>query len=122
MDPHFDGVIFQTHPAELRRRLPYPFPPFRVLDVRPREEYVAGHVPGAEAVTAGEIASSPGFVAPGQRIEIIVVGRGPGDPAVRAASLELMRQGAHRVVELTGGMYEWRLAGYPTESLEQRVA
>jgi hypothetical protein len=41
---------------------------------------------------------------------------------VRAASLELMRQGAHRVVELTGGMYEWRLAGHPTESLEQRVA
>ena len=47
MDPHFDGVIFQTHAAELRRRLPHPWPPFVVVDVRPEEEYEKGRIPGA---------------------------------------------------------------------------
>ena len=47
MDPHFDGVIFQSHAEEVRRRIEHPHPPFRVLDVRPAAEYAAGHLPGA---------------------------------------------------------------------------
>ena len=109
MDPQFDGMIFKTHGAELRRRLRFPFPPFRVLDVRPREDYERGHIAGAVSVAPAAAAAD----LPAGRVEVFVVGRGPGDPAVREASLALLRHGAHRVVEFEGGMFEWELGGYP---------
>jgi rhodanese-related sulfurtransferase len=115
MDPHFDGVLFKTHAAELARRLRFPFPPFRVLDVRPREEYERGHIPGALHVTPAQLSAGPPEWAQG-RVELFVAGSGPGDPAVREASLALMRHGAHRIVELVGGMYEWERAGRPVSA------
>ncbi|HXO21380.1 MAG TPA: rhodanese-like domain-containing protein, partial [Thermoanaerobaculia bacterium] len=69
MDPQFDGMIFQTHAAELDRRRRYPFPPFLVLDVRSPEEFGHGHIPGAVAGT-GDLAS----VFPGGRLEVVVAG------------------------------------------------
>ena len=114
MDPHFDGVIFKTHAAELRRRLRFRFPPFCVLDVRPREDYEAGHIPGALAVTAPDLARSlPEGTT--ERTEFFVVATRPEDPAMREASIALRKRGAHRVVELTGGMTEWELMGGPLE-------
>src|SRR5262245_30632752 len=104
MDPHFDGVIFKTHAAEVRRRLGLSFPPFCLVDVRPREDYEQGHIPGAVPatdLTAGLLAGTTA------KTEFIVVGATPEDPAMRATSLVLRRHGAHRVVELTGGMTEW---------------
>jgi rhodanese-related sulfurtransferase len=113
MDPQFDGVIFQTHPAELNRRLRYPFPPFKVLDARSRDEFRRGHVPGAIPVAGVDLATV--FPRESGRIELFVVGKGPLDPRVRAVSLGLLDLGAHRIVELTGGMFEWERAGYETE-------
>src|SRR5262249_6580995 len=112
MDPQFDGVIFQTHAAELHRRLHYPFPPFQILDVRSRDEFRRGHLPGALRAGAEDLSA----VLPKEgRIELFVVGRGPGDPRVRELSRELLRLGAHRVVELTGGIHEWERAGHEME-------
>jgi rhodanese-related sulfurtransferase len=110
VDPQFDGMIFQTHAAELARRLRFPIPPFRVIDVRPPEAFERGHIPGAVAASSVSPASLLAE-ATGGRIEIFVVGRGPGDPEVREASLALLHAGARRVVELTGGMVEWALDG-----------
>jgi rhodanese-related sulfurtransferase len=113
MDPQFDGMIFQTHAAELHRRLHYPFPPFKILDARSREEFRRGHLPGAILVAGRELSSL--LPQDGGRIELFVVGRGPGDPRVREVSLALLALGAHRVVELTGGMEEWARSGHETE-------
>ena len=113
MDPHFDGVIFKTHAAEVHRRLSRPFPPFRIVDVRPREAFELGHIPGAMSATAAELAAGlPGAT---EHTEFIVVGAQPEDPAMRAASLALRRHGARRIVELTTGMTDWQSAGYPVE-------
>jgi rhodanese-related sulfurtransferase len=114
MDPHFEGVIFKTHAAEVRRRLSRPFPPYCLIDVRPREDYAQGHIPGALSMTAADLAAGlpPGVT--GQS-EIIVVGGAAEDPAMREASLALRSHGAHRVVELTTGMTDWKRAGYPVE-------
>src|SRR5262245_14100770 len=117
MDPHFDGVLFKTYADELHRRLRFPFPPFRVLDVRPRADYERGHVPGALAVAPERLAASLPEELSG-RVELFVVGSGPDDPAVRQASLALLHHGAHRIVEFTGGMFEWELAGCATEGGE----
>ena len=116
MDPQYDGMIFKTHAAELRRRLAHPFPPVRALDVRPRPEYERGHIAGATPVAPLEAAVG----LPAGPVEVFVIGRGQGDPAVREASMELLRRGAHRVVEFEGGMFEWELAGYPVESAVER--
>jgi rhodanese-related sulfurtransferase len=122
MDPHFDGVIFQTHPAELARRLARPFPAFRLFDVRPPRDHATGRIPGAVALSAAQVGEAlpPGAT---PTTELFVVGRGPGDPAVRELSLALRRLGAHRVVELAGGMHAWREAGFAVEGrAEERAA
>ncbi|MEA2605205.1 MAG: hypothetical protein QOF89_6197 [Acidobacteriota bacterium] len=120
MDPHFDGVIFKTHAAELIRRLRRPFPPFCVVDVRWRGDYNQGHIPGAFPVGP----DGPATLPPGtsERTELFVVGSGPEDPAVRRVSLALRQLGAHRVVELTNGMVEWKRAGGPMETGGQEKA
>lgn len=120
MDPHFDGVIFKTHAGELIRRIRRPFPPFCIVDARWRGEYEEGRIPGAfPAGPEGLTALPPGTT---EHTELFVVGSGPEDPAMRQVSLSLRRLGAHRVVELTGGMTEWRLAGGPIETSASRAA
>ena len=109
MDPHFDGVIFKTHAGELRRRISRPFPPFRVIDARWRGDYDRGHIPGAIPGRPEDLNALPAGT--DERTEFFVVGDGPEDPVMRQASLALRRLGARRVVELTGGMVEWRLGG-----------
>ncbi len=115
MDMHFEGVVFQTHAAELARRLGRARPPFAVLDVRSAARYAQGHVPGARSLTLEELqrALPIGTTA---STELIVLGEGPEDPRVRSAALALRRQGARRVAELGGGMLEWQRAGRPLET------
>ena len=120
MDPHFDGVIFKTHAGELIRRIRRPHPPFCVVDVRWRGEYDEEHIPGAFPAGPDGLAALP----PGtsERTEFFVVGNEPEDPAMRRVSVALRGLGAHRVVELTGGMVEWRGAGGPVETGQQAKA
>jgi rhodanese-related sulfurtransferase len=114
MDPHFEGVIFKTHAAELRRRVERPFPPFRVVDTRWRGEYDRGHIPGAVSALPENLTALPEGTT--DHTEFFVVGQSPEDPVMRQGSLALRRLGAHRVVELTGGMVEWKLGGGPIEA------
>lgn len=117
MDPHFDGVIFQTHAAELRRRSARAFPLLAILDVRPEAAYRAGHLPGAVSAPAEALgASLPPGVTPAT--EVVVAGAGPEDPAVREASRKLKALGVHRVVEFTGGVHAWTEAGFSLEAGE----
>ena len=108
MDPHFDGVIFKTHAGELKRRIQRPLPPFCIVDTRWRGAFEDGHIPGAVSVLPEDLKALPEGTT--EHTEFIVVGEGPEDPAMRKASKALRRLGAHRVVELTGGMVEWRRA------------
>jgi rhodanese-related sulfurtransferase len=114
MDMHFDGIIFQTHAAELRRRLEHPHPPFAILDLRAAAAWADGHIPGAlqTSVDALESGLPEGTT---EATEFFLVGSGPTDPAPRAASLALKRLGARRQVEVPGGMHEWQASGLPIE-------
>ncbi len=115
MDPHFEGVIYQTHAAELVKRLGYDFPAYMALDVRDASAWAAGHIPSAHNVTPGQLASGlPDGTS--ETTEFFVIGSGPNDTTVREASLALRRNGALRVVEFSGGMSEWTAYGYTTES------
>jgi hydroxyacylglutathione hydrolase len=76
----------------------------RVLDVRQRGEYEAGHVPGAEHTELGELAGRTDLPD-----EPLVVMCGHGERAMGAASL-LARSGHRHVRVLTGGPQEWAAA------------
>lgn len=111
MDPHFEGVIFQTHAAELARRLQRPFPPYRLLDVRDPADFAAGHIPAAGNTSPEALRQGlPEGTGPGT--EFFVIGAAPGDAAVRQASEALRASGAHRIVEFSGGMSEWSALGF----------
>ncbi|MGH9464493.1 MAG: rhodanese-like domain-containing protein [Thermoanaerobaculia bacterium] len=115
MDMHFEGVVFQTHAAELARRLGHSRPPLAVLDVRPAARYAAGHIPGARSLTLEDLQRAlPTDTT--AATELVVVGEGPEDPVVRAAALALLRGGGRRVAELAGGMLDWRRMAQPLDT------
>jgi rhodanese-related sulfurtransferase len=84
-----------------------------VLDMRPKEEYRAGHVRGALSVPVDSLEAAL-QVLPKDK-EIIAYCRGPycvfSDEAMR-----VLRAKGYRASRLTEGFPEWRAAGYPVES------
>ena len=74
----------------------------RVLDIRQRSEYLAGHLPGAVHVELGEIDAR----ATDLPDEPTVVMCGHGERAMGAASL-LEAAGHHNLVVLDGGPQDW---------------
>jgi rhodanese-related sulfurtransferase len=83
-----------------------------VLDVRPEEEYRAGHIPGALSVPVDTLEAALQTL-PKDR-EIVAYCRGPycvfSDEAVRFLNTRGYR--ARRLVE---GLPDWRAAGFPVE-------
>jgi rhodanese-related sulfurtransferase len=81
-----------------------------VIDVRPREEYAAGHIPGALSLPIDELADRLGELP--DDATVIAYCRGPycvmAHEAVRALAAE-----GRRALRLSDGMLEWRLADLP---------
>ena len=74
----------------------------RVLDIRQRSEYLAGHLPGAMHVELGDVPHRAADVAD----EPTLVMCGHGERAMGAASL-LEAAGHHNLVVLDGGPQDW---------------
>ena len=83
-----------------------------VLDVRPEEEYRAGHIPGALSVPVDTLEAALQTL-PRDR-EIVAYCRGPycvfSDEAVA-----LLRSHGYRASRLRQGLPDWRAAGMPVE-------
>jgi rhodanese-related sulfurtransferase len=95
---------------ELATRLAGDSPPV-VLDVRPAEEYAAGHIPGAVSVPPDELTGRlKGLSGAG---DVVAYCRGPfcvyADDAVRA----LHRRRGVKAHRLEDGFPEWRRTGLP---------
>ena len=84
-----------------------------VLDVRPAEEFAAGHLPGAINVPLSELEARLGDFSPDQ--EVVAYCRGPYCVLSYDAVARLRQQGipARR---LQDGYPEWRIAGLPVET------
>lgn len=83
-----------------------------VLDVRPAEEYAAGHVPGAINVPVDKL---EGYLSKlPKRKEIIAYCRGPYCLMSFEAVAKLRRRG-FKAKRLEDGYPEWRAAGLPVE-------
>ncbi len=83
-----------------------------VLDVRPVEEYRAGHIPGARSIPVTELAARLNELPPDR--DIVAYCRGPycvfADEAVA-----LLRDRGYRAARLIEGLPDWQSAGFPVE-------
>jgi rhodanese-related sulfurtransferase len=81
-----------------------------VIDVRPREEYAAGHIPGALSLPLQAL--ERGDKALPRRREIVAYCRGPYCVYATQAVV-LLRKRGHRARRLVEGLPGWRAAGHP---------
>jgi rhodanese-related sulfurtransferase/predicted transcriptional regulator len=84
-----------------------------VLDVRPPDEYAAGHVPGAVSVPLGDMKRRLRRIPKGK--EIVACCRGPYCVYAYEA-VEILRRAGYSARRLQGGFLEWRAAGLPVAS------
>ncbi|MFJ9721976.1 ArsR/SmtB family transcription factor [Streptomyces sp. NPDC101209] len=84
-----------------------------VLDVRPPEEYLAGHIPGARSIPVGELIDRIDELP--EESEIVVYCRGEYCVLAHDA-VRLLAERGRRAIRLADGMLEWRLADLPVES------
>lgn len=89
-----------------------------VLDVRPGEEYRAGHIPGAVSVPVDQLEQRLAEI-PADR-EVVAYCRGAYCVFAYQA-VDLLRSEGLRARRLEDGMLEWRLSGLPVESAEARA-
>jgi len=84
-----------------------------VIDVRPVEEFLAGHLPGAVNITVEALAERLGDLDPGR--EIIAYCRGPYC-ALAYRAVDAIRGLGREARRLEDGYPEWKLAALPVEA------
>lgn len=83
-----------------------------VLDVRPPQEFAAGHVPGAVNIPVHELERRLAELP--RRREVVAYCRGPFC-LMSFDAVQLLRAKGLKARRLQDGMPEWQLAGLPTE-------
>lgn len=84
-----------------------------LLDVRPAEEFRAGHIAGARSLPFDRVAAALDEIDPHQ--EIVAYCRGAWCVMAHDA-VRLLRGAGRSARRLEGGMLEWRQAGLPVET------
>jgi len=103
------GVIAQTAPRELEEWIAQDTA--RVIDVRGRAEWEAGHIPGVDNIPLGYLADRLSEI---PRNKTIVLHCQGGGRSSIAASV-LSAHGFANVVNLAGGFGKWESEGLPVE-------
>lgn len=85
-----------------------------VLDVRPSEEYQAGHLPGAVNIPLAEIEVRLGKLPKNK--EIVAYCRGPYC-VLAFEAVKLLRERGFKARRLEAGLPEWRTKGLPVETI-----
>jgi rhodanese-related sulfurtransferase/DNA-binding transcriptional ArsR family regulator len=81
-----------------------------ILDVRPVQEYLAGHIPGALSVPLDQLDATLARLS--KRREIVAYCRGPYC-VLAPQAVEKLRANGYKARRLADGLPEWRLAGLP---------
>jgi rhodanese-related sulfurtransferase/biotin operon repressor len=84
-----------------------------VLDVRPPEEYAAGHLPGALNIPVHELEKRLNELP--KRREVVAYCRGPYC-LMSYDAVSLLRRKGRKARRLQDGLPEWRAAGLPVEA------
>lgn len=91
---------------------------FLLLDVRPRQGYETGHIPGAAHISMDELAHRVTEL--DSDIPVIVYGRG-AYCILAARAAVLLRENGLQARRLEGGPLEWKAAGLPLVSTNLRA-
>ena len=83
-----------------------------VIDVRPPEEYVAGHIPGARSIPVADLKRRLRELPRGR--EVVAYCRGPFCVFAHDA-VALLRQRGYEARRAEQGLPDWRAAGLPVE-------
>ena len=100
--------------AELRDRVDAGGAGLVVLDIRERDAYDAGHIPGARHVPRGQLELRIDQALPDPTVRVITCCEFGKISTLAADTLRTM--GYVRAVALDGGMKAWREAGYPVDA------
>jgi rhodanese-related sulfurtransferase len=84
-----------------------------VLDVRPSEEYRAGHIPGALSIPVPELKARLKELTKGR--EVVAYCRGPYC-VMAVEAVELLRKKGFEAQRMEQGVIEWRARGWRVES------
>ena len=84
-----------------------------VLDVRPSEEYAAGHIPGAVSVPISELKARIKELPKGK--EIVAYCRGPYC-IMSIDAVELLRRRGYKASRMEQGVLDWRARGWRIEA------
>lgn len=106
--------------AEVRRRLDAGEADLLLLDVRERDAFEAGHIPGAQWIPRGQLELRVNQELPDPTRRIVVVCEFGKVSTLAAATLHDM--GYTHVVGLDGGMKAWKDAGHPLEAVATHQA
>ncbi|HYT69004.1 MAG TPA: metalloregulator ArsR/SmtB family transcription factor [Vicinamibacterales bacterium] len=90
-----------------------------VIDVRPREEYLAGHIPGAVSLPLGELKERLRDLPKGQ--DIVAYCRGPYC-VMALDAVDLLRRKGFRAHRMEQGVPEWRAQGWRVEAGDEHSA
>ncbi|MBS1190451.1 MAG: beta-lactamase domain protein [Rhodocyclaceae bacterium] len=104
------GVPFMSL-AELKAQVDGGLTDMILLDVREREAYDAGHIPGARLLPRGQLELRVNQELPDSTKRILTYCELGRISTLAAATLKEL--GFQRVVALDGGMQAWQEAGYP---------
>ncbi len=104
------GVPFMSL-AELKSRLESGTGEMLILDVRERDAYEEGHIPGAKLLPRGQLELRVNQDLPDPTRRIVACCEFGRISTLATATLREM--GFQRAVALDGGMKAWREAGYP---------
>ena len=97
--------------AELKSRLESGTGEMLILDVRERDAYEEGHIPGAKLLPRGQLELRVNQDLPDPTRRIVACCEFGRISTLATATLREM--GFQRAVALDGGMKAWREAGYP---------
>jgi glyoxylase-like metal-dependent hydrolase (beta-lactamase superfamily II) len=100
---------------ELLRRLSARANDFVILDVREKDAYAAGHVPGAVHLPRGQLELRVNDVLPDPSVEILTICELGKISTLAAATVREL--GFQRATALDGGMAAWRESGNPIEAM-----
>jgi rhodanese-related sulfurtransferase len=89
-----------------------------VLDVRPREEFEAGHIPGAMSVPLEELERRLSELP--QEREIVAYCRGPYC-VMSIEAVALLKERGFTAVRMEDGVLEWRAHDWPIETGESNA-
>ena len=124
-------------PEELKALIDKKDPHIRMIDIREKLKYLAGHLPGAVHVWRPDIVDNhhpiPGMMAPKEQIETLLGNLGIGEKDTIIINSDGSDNGRlwwilayygfpiHQLRILDGGLDGWRARGYPTEMLPPKT-